>query len=112
MPGRLVAKDITPDQESIDVPGQSLQAAALGALVVEYLRPVATLDKEEGCNDEKATPNRYRCAADGNISIGTNLLPGSIREPWPLPRLRRLACTANIFATGKMHTRRYRAGSS
>jgi hypothetical protein len=66
MPGRLVAKDITPDQECIGVLGQFQQAAALGALVVEYLRPVATLDKEEGCNDEKATPNRYRCAADGN----------------------------------------------
>jgi hypothetical protein len=71
MPGRLVAKDIIPDQESIDVPGQSLQAAALGALVVEYLRPVATLDKEEGCNDEKATPNRYRCAAVPDNGGGT-----------------------------------------
>jgi len=65
MPGRLVSKDITPDQESIDVPGQSLQAAALGALVVEYLRPVATPDKEEGCNEKNAL-NQYRYATPGN----------------------------------------------
>jgi len=77
MPGRLVAKDITPDQECIGVLGQFQQAAALGALVVEYLRPVATLDKEEGCNDEKATPNQHRCAVPGN-GDGARALPFDI----------------------------------
>jgi hypothetical protein len=49
IPARLVAKDITPDQECIGVLGQSQQAAPLGALVVENLHRVATTDKEQDC---------------------------------------------------------------
>jgi hypothetical protein len=45
IPGRLVAKAITPDQECIDVLGQFQQAAALGELAVGYLRRGATTDK-------------------------------------------------------------------
>jgi hypothetical protein len=39
----------TPDQECIGVLGQFQRAAALGALVVGYLRRVATTDKEKNC---------------------------------------------------------------
>src|SRR5262245_36061512 len=53
-------------RECIGVLGQFQRAAALGALVVGYLRPVAMLDKEEGCSDEKGAPNQHRCAVPGN----------------------------------------------
>ena len=71
MPGRLVAKDITPDQECIGVLGQFQRAAALGALVVGYQRPVVTKDKEKDCNEsykshENCSDNRHRCAVPGN----------------------------------------------
>jgi hypothetical protein len=101
MPGRLVAKDITPDQECIGVLGQFQQAAALGALVVGYPRPVATLDKEEGFNDGKATPMISRsfdtarwgalllapvaCAlilATGFANAGSPSLPASLYGTW------------------------------
>jgi len=55
IPGHLVAKDITPDQECIGVLGQFQRAAVLGALVVEYLRSVATMDKEKDCNKSYET---------------------------------------------------------
>jgi len=53
-PGRLVTKDITPDQECIGVLGQFQWAATLGALVVGYLRRVATTDKGRDCNESCA----------------------------------------------------------
>jgi hypothetical protein len=63
IPARLVAKDIIPQQARIGAFGQSQQAAPLGARVVENLRQVASMDKEQKREPSAAEMEKPGCEA-------------------------------------------------